>query len=70
MVQIVIVGGESSGKSSLLQAFLQFPASFCQAGTGTRCPVEYTLKHNATCDGEVPRVWVSDGQSPLVEVKI
>eukprot|EP00271_Cylindrocystis_brebissonii_P004495 TRINITY_DN1618_c0_g1_i2.p1 TRINITY_DN1618_c0_g1~~TRINITY_DN1618_c0_g1_i2.p1 ORF type:complete len:848 (+),score=166.21 TRINITY_DN1618_c0_g1_i2:251-2794(+) len=51
--QLAVVGIESHGKSSLVQAYVGFPCTFIGQGTATRCPVEYTLSNAPDLDDPV-----------------
>lgn len=42
----VVIGEQSSGKSSLVNVLCQKAIAFCTPGTGTRCFVKYVLKNS------------------------
>ena len=46
LLQFVLIGTQSAGKTSLLEQILGFPAGFKHHDTGTRAPVQYTLKRS------------------------
>jgi hypothetical protein len=41
---LCVLGMQSHGKSSLVQAFVGFPITLVQMGTGTRCPTRFYLE--------------------------
>ncbi|CAF1540775.1 unnamed protein product [Adineta ricciae] len=71
----VIVGDTSSGKSMLVQMFLRFPCAFSQANVGTRCPVQYKLRHDPNlADGEIrfiqPKHWRAEELSKNLQMEM
>jgi hypothetical protein len=45
-VSFVICGMQSSGKSTIMERFLNAPLNIVQEGTGTRCPLDTTCIHD------------------------
>lgn len=45
----VFVGVQSSGKSTIMERFMNAPLNIIQEGTGTRCPLDTTCIHDDTC---------------------
>ena len=48
--ELYIIGEQSSGKSTLLEYYIQFPCNFVDPDTGTRCPIRFVL-HQDDGDG-------------------
>lgn len=46
----VLCGMQSTGKSTIMERFLGAPLNIVQEGTGTRCPLDCTCIHDASCD--------------------
>ncbi|GKY97236.1 hypothetical protein MPSEU_000682000 [Mayamaea pseudoterrestris] len=49
----VFVGMQSTGKSTIMERFLGAPLNIIQEGTGTRCPLDTTCIHDASCNEPV-----------------
>ena len=49
----VLVGMQSTGKSTIMERFLGAPLNIIQEGTGTRCPLDTTCVHDANCNEPV-----------------
>jgi hypothetical protein len=47
-VSFVICGMQSSGKSTIMERFLNAPLNIVQEGTGTRCPLDTTCIHDSS----------------------
>ncbi len=47
-VSFVICGMQSSGKSTIMERFLNAPLNIVQEGTGTRCPLDTTCIHDGS----------------------
>jgi ribosome biogenesis GTPase A len=47
-VTFVICGMQSSGKSTIMERFMNAPLNIVQEGTGTRCPLDTTCIHDET----------------------
>ena len=47
-VSFVICGMQSSGKSTVMERFLNAPLNIVQEGTGTRCPLDTTCIHDSS----------------------
>lgn len=45
----VLVGMQSAGKSTINERFMNKPLNIVQEGTGTRCPLDTTCIHDASC---------------------
>lgn len=45
----VFVGVQSSGKSTIMERFMNAPLNIIQEGTGTRCPLDTTCIHDDSC---------------------
>jgi len=45
----VLVGMQSTGKSTIMERFLHAVLNIVQDGTGTRCPLDTTCIHDASC---------------------
>lgn len=46
----VLCGMQSAGKSTIMERFLHAVLNIVQDGTGTRCPLDTTCIHDATCE--------------------
>ena len=46
----VFCGMQSSGKSTIMERFLNKPLNIVQEGTGTRCPLDATCIHDISCN--------------------
>lgn len=46
----VLLGMQSSGKSTLMERFLNAVLNIVQEGTGTRCPLDITCIHDDSCE--------------------
>lgn len=45
----VFVGMQSTGKSTIMERFMNAPLNIVQEGTGTRCPLDTTCIHDEFC---------------------
>ena len=45
----VFVGMQSTGKSTIMERFMNAPLNIVQEGTGTRCPLDTTCIHDEAC---------------------
>jgi hypothetical protein len=45
----VFVGMQSTGKSTIMERFMNAPLNIVQEGTGTRCPLDTTCIHDDSC---------------------
>eukprot|EP00804_Cyclotella_cryptica_P002740 CCRYP_009637-RA/>CCRYP_009637-RA protein AED:0.03 eAED:0.02 QI:0/0/0/1/1/1/4/0/825 len=70
-VTFVICGMQSSGKSTIMERFMNAPLNIVQEGTGTRCPLDTTCIHDETrkvpvCElygNELDESWAGDDLS-------
>lgn len=62
-VTFVICGMQSSGKSTIMERFMNAPLNIVQEGTGTRCPLDTTCIHDATLKRPVCELF-GEGEFP------
>lgn len=62
----VVVGIQSSGKSSLIESLLNFPFNIVANNTGTRCPLYLSLMNDPSC--LVPVCQVDKEEVPYKEL--
>lgn len=56
----VLIGLQSTGKTSIVERFMNTVISIVQEGTGTRCPLDVTLIHDPHC--EEPKCFLSGNE--------
>jgi GTP1/Obg family GTP-binding protein len=56
-VSFVICGMQSSGKSTIMERFLNAPLNIVQEGTGTRCPLDTTCIHDSSLAQPKCELW-------------
>lgn len=45
-MRFILIGMQSTGKSTIVERFLKFPMNIVKEGTGTRCPLYVTVIHD------------------------